>query len=85
MPGERPVDGGCSVATCPALAPVAVSGDASGVVTRNGELLVAVLGTMLPRIEGGEHSTPGDHPDVVAAAIKQLLPSAHPRPVEEQA
>jgi CRP-like cAMP-binding protein len=33
MPGERPTDGGCSVATGPTVAQVAVPGDASGVVT----------------------------------------------------
>jgi CRP-like cAMP-binding protein len=33
MPGERPVGGGCSVAIGPNVAHVAVSGDASGVVT----------------------------------------------------
>jgi pimeloyl-ACP methyl ester carboxylesterase len=48
-----------------------------------GERLAADLGTTLTRIEGGKHFTPEDHPDVVAAAINDLLPSAH-RPVEER-
>ena len=49
------------------------------------ERLAADLGTTLTRIEGGKHFTPEDHPDVVAAAINELLPTARPLPTEERA
>jgi pimeloyl-ACP methyl ester carboxylesterase len=48
-----------------------------------GERLAADLGTTLTPIEGGKHFTPEDHPEVVAAAINELLPTGHPLPTEE--
>lgn len=41
-----------------------------------GERLAADLGTTLQPIPGGRHFTPEDHPEIIAAAIDELLPSA---------
>ncbi len=38
-----------------------------------GQRLAADLGTSLRPIQGGKHFTPEDHPDVVAAAINELV------------
>ncbi|TFV59561.1 alpha/beta fold hydrolase [Geodermatophilus sp. DF01-2] len=38
-----------------------------------GERLARDLGTTLRRIPGGRHFTPEDHPDVIAAAVDELL------------
>ncbi|MDP9430681.1 MAG: alpha/beta fold hydrolase [Actinomycetota bacterium] len=39
-----------------------------------GRRLAADLGTTLQPIPGGKHFTPEDHPDVIAAAVDELLP-----------
>jgi pimeloyl-ACP methyl ester carboxylesterase len=44
-----------------------------------GRRLAADLGTTLQTITGGKHFTPEDHPEVIAAAIDELL-SARPGP-----
>lgn len=38
-----------------------------------GELLARDLGVELRRIEGGRHFTPEDHPDVIAAAVIEVI------------
>lgn len=49
----------------------------------DGERPAADLGTTPTRVQGGEHFVPEDHRDVVAAAVDELLPTAHPVPSEE--
>jgi pimeloyl-ACP methyl ester carboxylesterase len=40
---------------------------------RFGEFFVRDLNTELQRIPGGKHFTPEDHPDVIAAAVNDLV------------
>lgn len=40
---------------------------------RYGEFFARDLGTTLQRIPGGKHFTPEDHPDVIAAAVNDLV------------
>jgi len=44
-----------------------------------GERFARDLGTTVQRIEGGRHFTPEDHPDVVAAAVRDLVAEVRPR------
>jgi pimeloyl-ACP methyl ester carboxylesterase len=45
-----------------------------------GRRLAADLGTTLQPIPGGKHFTPEDHPEVVAAAVNELLAPGHTEP-----
>ncbi len=44
-----------------------------------GERFARDLGTTVQRIDGGRHFTPEDHPDVVAAAVKDLVAEVRAR------
>jgi len=44
-----------------------------------GERFARDLGTTVQRIEGGRHFTPEDHPDVVAAAVQDLVAEVRAR------
>jgi pimeloyl-ACP methyl ester carboxylesterase len=44
-----------------------------------GERFARDLGTTVQRIDGGRHFTPEDHPDVVAAAVRDLVAEVRAR------